>query len=93
MAINQIEKTAIGRRQVDNSTAAMIKYRNNTISKYETILITQIGRVHSKFQVKQKGSSPANPERVGPVKQIYLSYCMGVLPRLQVFSLQEGSAL
>ena len=84
---------AIGRRQVDNSTAAMIKYRNNTISEYETILITRIGRVHSNFLVKRKGSSPANLERVGPVKQIYLSYCMGVLPHLQVFSLQEGSAL
>ena len=45
MAINQIEKVAIG-RQVDNSTAAMIKYRNIMISEYKTTLITRIGRVH-----------------------------------------------
>ena len=46
-----------------------------------------------KLLLKVKGSGPANPERVGPVKQIYLRYCMDVLPRLHVFSLQEGSAL
>ena len=33
MAINQIEKVAIGQQQVDNSTAAMIKYRNIMISE------------------------------------------------------------
>ena len=42
MAINLIEKW----QYVDNSMAAMIKYRNNMISEYGTILITQIGRVH-----------------------------------------------
>ena len=37
---------AIGRQYVDNSTAAMIKYRSNMISEYETTLTTRIGRVH-----------------------------------------------
>ena len=49
MAINQLKKMAIGRQYVDNSTAVMIKYRGNLISKYETILITRISRVHQNF--------------------------------------------
>ena len=45
MAINQL-KTAIGRQYVDNSTAAMIKYRSNMITEYEATLTTRVSRVH-----------------------------------------------